>query len=1119
MLRPHRVFISYSHQDDSYRVSLEKHLSLLQRQGLIATWTDRRITPGEEWKQQIAQEMEKADILLLLISSDFLCSDYCFDIEMKRAMERHAEGSAKVIPIILRAADWQNAPFAKLQALPREGKPIAKWDDKDEAWLDVNSGLRAIVKKFKNSGNFISKNTATLPNYVNHIDQILGDELNILYQLRADALKQNNLDAIRNLNNEIINLQEKMRKDLNLKEGHFLNDGRYRLISQVGKGGFATVWLAFDQSEQRSVAIKVLHTQWASEQSYKARFYQGSYHMSLMRHKNIVSVISPAREDESRFHYFVMEYVDGSDLRNAILAKRLSRKSIKSIISNIGEALIYAHENSIIHRDVKPANILLDFNLKPFLTDFDLVWNQNFTGGTRTGTALGTFIYSAPETLMDAKNPSARVDVYSLAMTTLFCIYGNDLPLDAIRNTIDFVHGLKCRHELKMVLLKGLNWDREKRFSSVKDFTYELEKYLSEEESVSSVEPVKSLPRTRITYEMLRGRKTVQVELPLHLLILGNIQQGRLPTQDEIIDRNPIACSIETIPTLLRRVSPIINCSVENLILESIYNTKAKIEITLRIKSIEDLLPDHICANVPELASLCKLRNSLIFLGKPFKTDTTLAEDYELWFLTVAISKMRRTARTGTIVNDDIIEIEERGGFASEVRNLVEAEWKEAVRNVEIIDFLIAQGGQNLTALISNLDTLTSKQLDLIMHSSEFREVESSWMSIFQLFELIGTNQSIKISLLHCTKEELTEEWKDAKVVSETGIFHHIYSSGIGTFGGHPYSLVIANMRFSNNPLDISLLKHLMSVCSKASAMLICGCNVDWFFANSPDGFSNISITDYMQSSHYKDWRELRESEDSQFLVMTPFQYIFRLPYNARSEVPKNFQYVETSDVSTDWPFANGGFLIAYWIIKSYIETGWFPSLNFDKVGTVLLPKLSMASKEMVERISNIATVPIKQTDALTRYGFLPFSWSDKEVGYQICSDTTAYSRLDSDSQEKTVMFEEIEEDNLFNTTNAFKHLIYMLISCRFRHYSSVIAKEHFRPFSTTDNQISDLNELLNAWIRAYVSAQKDPDIGILRQRPLRFGRIKVFSDRVVGNRISASVDVAIVPHLLTDKR
>ncbi|NJP12347.1 MAG: toll/interleukin-1 receptor domain-containing protein [Leptolyngbyaceae cyanobacterium RU_5_1] len=144
------VFFSYAHEDEDLRDKLANHLKLLERQGVIQKWHDRQILAGTEWKGQIDRHLETAQIILLLVSSDFLASDYCYDIEMKRALERHDAGEARVIPIILRSVDnWWKTPFGKLQALPTDAKPVTNWANLDGAFADVARGIRLTAEAWQ----------------------------------------------------------------------------------------------------------------------------------------------------------------------------------------------------------------------------------------------------------------------------------------------------------------------------------------------------------------------------------------------------------------------------------------------------------------------------------------------------------------------------------------------------------------------------------------------------------------------------------------------------------------------------------------------------------------------------------------------------------------------------------------------------------------------------------------------------------------------------------------------------------------------------------------------------------------------------------------------------------
>jgi hypothetical protein len=118
---------------------------MLKRQGLIDAWHDRRIPAGDDIDSSVSEALDRADVILILVSPDFLASRYCYDVEMKRALERHTRKEARLIPIILRQCDWKQSDFSGLKAVPKDGKPVTKWADIDEAFQDVVEGIRAAL--------------------------------------------------------------------------------------------------------------------------------------------------------------------------------------------------------------------------------------------------------------------------------------------------------------------------------------------------------------------------------------------------------------------------------------------------------------------------------------------------------------------------------------------------------------------------------------------------------------------------------------------------------------------------------------------------------------------------------------------------------------------------------------------------------------------------------------------------------------------------------------------------------------------------------------------------------------------------------------------------------------
>ncbi|WP_339709724.1 toll/interleukin-1 receptor domain-containing protein [uncultured Kriegella sp.] len=139
------IFTSYAHEDEALKTEMDKYLKVLKRSGKIDTWNDRVLMAGEEWDKTIMDELNKANIILLLVSVDFNASDFIWEKELTEAMRRHEEGSAYVVPIILRKCQWTSLPYAKLQALPRNAQPITEFANRDAAFTEVANGIERLV--------------------------------------------------------------------------------------------------------------------------------------------------------------------------------------------------------------------------------------------------------------------------------------------------------------------------------------------------------------------------------------------------------------------------------------------------------------------------------------------------------------------------------------------------------------------------------------------------------------------------------------------------------------------------------------------------------------------------------------------------------------------------------------------------------------------------------------------------------------------------------------------------------------------------------------------------------------------------------------------------------------
>ena len=235
--KPVEVFFSYAHEDERLRDQLEKHLSILKRQGVIAGWHDRKIGAGKEWALEINEHLESAQIILLLVSASFLASDYCHDMEMRRALERHNRGEAVIIPVLLRPVDWHGALFGKLQALPKNAKPVTTWWNRDEAFRNIAEGIRRSIEEY-------------------HLMRSGRERSREFWErkfCRADLARTGHGS----------NMSEEGGPEAR-HEFHVLSKDdfirfypKYDSLAEIGRGGLSQVFMADDKFLQRKVVVKL----------------------------------------------------------------------------------------------------------------------------------------------------------------------------------------------------------------------------------------------------------------------------------------------------------------------------------------------------------------------------------------------------------------------------------------------------------------------------------------------------------------------------------------------------------------------------------------------------------------------------------------------------------------------------------------------------------------------------------------------------------------------------------------------------------------------------------------------------------------------------------------------
>ncbi len=193
-----KVFISYEHKDMLYKDELEKRLIPFKRNGIIESWSDQQILPGAEWQREIKDAIENSQLILFLISPDFIASEYIYDQEISRALDRYRKREVMIIPIILRPTDYSSLEISKFQALPKDGHPISTSQDQDSAWLDVINQLGKIFDSL-NKGNVKLREKSAVNTSTNFEENDNTNAIDYIRNSIANAKIEEALKALLNI--------------------------------------------------------------------------------------------------------------------------------------------------------------------------------------------------------------------------------------------------------------------------------------------------------------------------------------------------------------------------------------------------------------------------------------------------------------------------------------------------------------------------------------------------------------------------------------------------------------------------------------------------------------------------------------------------------------------------------------------------------------------------------------------------------------------------------------------------------------------------------------------------------------------------------------------------------
>ncbi len=336
--------------------------------------------------------------------------------------------------------------------------------------VDGCAGFEGGVAHLRDALQFLEGETYAMQAVADLVSQ-LGDEITDASRERWDARLSEAIERKHGLikagaptddiEREIATLERRVRPSAVLQAGDQLGD-RYLLRERLGEGGLGCVWRADDVAQGEPVAIKVLRSHLASDPRQRARFFGGARVMSELAHPAVVGIREPEAEADG-VCYFVMDFIGGGDLRRAVLDGRATSAEQVPVLLAVTEVIAHAHARGHVHGDIKPANILLNPAGEPRLTDFDPVSGSGAVVGSRADLGVGT-LYFAPPELIQGGAVDTRADVFSLGMTAVFMIYGDDLPLEVWTERDAFLAKLECPPALRAVIERAVALDPAVRY-------------------------------------------------------------------------------------------------------------------------------------------------------------------------------------------------------------------------------------------------------------------------------------------------------------------------------------------------------------------------------------------------------------------------------------------------------------------------------------------------------------------------------------------------------------------------------------------------------------------------------------------------------------------------------
>ncbi|MCA9692700.1 MAG: type VI secretion system contractile sheath large subunit [Nannocystaceae bacterium] len=388
-------------------------------------------------------------------------------------------------------------------------------------------------------------------------------------------------------------------------------------------------------------------------------------------------------------------------------------------------------------------------------------------------------------------------------------------------------------------------------------------------------------------------------------------------------------------------------------------------------------------------------------------------------------------------------------------------------------------------AMIADIDHLLTRQVNAILHHPDFQRVEAAWRGLRYLVDNVDFRENVRVEVLHCTKDELVEDFEDAPEIPKSGLYKLVYSDAYGTWGARPYGLVVGNYDFSSNARDVELLRQVAAVAAMAHAPFVSNAGPEFFGRASFEEVVRLrDLEGHFEGPEYAAWRSFRESDDARNVGLCLPRFLLRRPYDPETSSVRAFHFLEDATGHHDrYLWGHSSIAFATRVADSFARYRWCPNIIGPRSGGAVenLPlHVYREGGELTAKIPTEVLLTERRDFELSEQGFIPLVF---KKGHDIACFFSANS-----TQRPRVFANNADGQAASLNYRLGTRLPYMFIINRLAHYIKAIQREQLG----SAREQRELERDLNAWISQYVADMESPSAETRARRPLRQAKVTV---------------------------